>query len=126
MLFGLGLGVTLLIRIVVRSAGFGGTPPVTAGLLEGLAKLVHLLLYALMAAVVVLGIANGWARGESLFGFYTLFPAPPERALRRTIGGLHELAANAILVVAGLHAVAALFHHYVLRDSVLRRMLPAA
>jgi cytochrome b561 len=36
------------------------------------------------------------------------------------------LAANAIMIVTALHAVAALFHHYVLRDGVLRRMLPMA
>jgi cytochrome b561 len=29
-----------------------------------------------------------------------------------------------VLILAGLHAAAALFHHYVLRDGVLRRMLP--
>jgi cytochrome b561 len=40
------------------------------------------------------------------------------------IGGWHALAANAILVVAGVHAAAALFHHYILRDPTLRRMLP--
>lgn len=31
-----------------------------------------------------------------------------------------------ILVLAGLHAAAALFHHYVLKDDVLRRMLPVS
>jgi cytochrome b561 len=29
------------------------------------------------------------------------------------------------LWLAGVHAVAALFHHYVLRDGVLNSMLPA-
>jgi cytochrome b561 len=28
------------------------------------------------------------------------------------------------LIVAGLHALAALAHHYFMRDGVLRRMLP--
>jgi len=44
--------------------------------------------------------------------------------LRHSIGKLHETVANAILLVAALHAAAALFHHYVLRDSTLRHMLP--
>jgi cytochrome b561 len=30
------------------------------------------------------------------------------------------------LILAGLHAAAALVHHYILRDGVLRRMLPSA
>jgi len=30
------------------------------------------------------------------------------------------------VIIAGLHAIAALYHHYFLRDRVLKRMLPAA
>jgi cytochrome b561 len=30
-----------------------------------------------------------------------------------------------LLVLAGLHAAAALFHHYIIRDNVLARMIPA-
>ncbi len=33
--------------------------------------------------------------------------------------------ATVLIGLAGLHAVAAIFHHLVLRDPVLRRMLPA-
>jgi cytochrome b561 len=37
---------------------------------------------------------------------------------------VHELLANALLILAGLHACAALIHHYVFRDRTLVRMLP--
>ena len=37
---------------------------------------------------------------------------------------VHYLLANAIVVVAGLHAVAALFHHFFMKDGVLKAMLP--
>jgi cytochrome b561 len=37
---------------------------------------------------------------------------------------LRALFANSTLIVAGLHAAAGLFHHFVLKDDVLRRMLP--
>ena len=36
----------------------------------------------------------------------------------------HAIAANTILILAGLHASAALAHHYLLRDGTLVRMLP--
>jgi cytochrome b561 len=49
---------------------------------------------------------------------------PANKALRHLIGDWHALAANAILILAGVHAAAALFHHFILRDGVLRRMLP--
>ena len=121
---GLAVGLLLLGRAMLRFGGRAVLPPAEPGLLERAGRATHLLLYALLAALVVLGLANAWARADSLFGLVSLSAVPAERGLRRTIGGLHELAANAILVVAGLHAAAALFHHYVLRDGVLRRMLP--
>jgi cytochrome b561 len=49
---------------------------------------------------------------------------PGNKWLRETLGDLHALSANWIMILAGLHAAAALFHHYVLCDGVLRRMSP--
>ena len=40
------------------------------------------------------------------------------------IEGWHALATNTVLMVAGLHTAAALFHHFILRNATLRRMLP--
>ena len=37
---------------------------------------------------------------------------------------VHELLANALLILAGIHAAAALIHHYVFGDRTLVRMLP--
>ena len=126
MLAGTAVGVSLLARAMLRFGGQTRLPPPEPGLLERIGHATHILLYLLMAVVVLAGFANAWARGEALFGVLSLASyAPTDRTLRRSIGGLHELAANAILIVAGLHAAAALFHHYVLRDSVLRRMLPS-
>jgi len=40
------------------------------------------------------------------------------------VGSWHVLAANMVLIVASVHAAAALLHHYILRDETLQRMLP--
>ncbi|EPX87339.1 Cytochrome B561 [Rubellimicrobium thermophilum DSM 16684] len=40
-----------------------------------------------------------------------------------SLGELHELAGNALFVLALAHAALALFHHYVLRDGLLVRMI---
>jgi cytochrome b561 len=37
---------------------------------------------------------------------------------------IHELAANALVILAAFHAAAALVHHWILRDRTLVRMLP--
>jgi cytochrome b561 len=121
---GLLLLAVLLARLAWRHRG--GIRLAHAAGWEGLAaRAGHLALYALLAAVVGLGLWLEWVRGDNLFGLVQV-PAfdPGNRALRRAAGDWHELAANALLVLAGLHALVALAHHYIRRDGVLRRMLP--
>ena len=88
-------------------------------------RLTHWLLYALLIITVALGVTNVWVRGDTIFNLFGV-PAydPGNRSLIHLVGGWHALAANTVLIVAGVHAAAALFHHYVLRDETLRRMLP--
>jgi cytochrome b561 len=123
---GVVLVVVLLVRLSWRFTSGRKLPPADQGLLGAAANFVHYALYALLATVLVLGLANVWVRGDSIFGLFSI-PAfdPSDRILRQTVGNLHGWAANALLIVAGIHALAALFHHYALRDGVLRRMLPA-
>jgi cytochrome b561 len=49
--------------------------------------------------------------------------APGNTDLRHQVGELHELAANALLILAAIHAAAALWHYFVKHDGVLQRML---
>jgi cytochrome b561 len=123
------LGAILLLviagRVFRRATNGHALSPTGHRLLDGLAKTMHLALYILLVAAVLLGVANTWARGWDLFGIISIpayDPSEAKRALVRAINGWHDLAANSIMVLAGLHALAALFHHYVLRDGVLRRM----
>jgi cytochrome b561 len=93
--------------------------------LRAIARATHWLLYVLLAIAVGLGAANVWVRGDSILNLLRVPPYDPgNRALMHLVGGWHALAANTLLIVAGVHAAAALFHHYVLRDATLRRMLP--
>ena len=126
--FGILLAVLVAWRVAVRLAN--GAPPLPAEMKspERLAAHAgHLLLYALLVALPILGFLLTWYRGDAL-SFFGLFaipsPVTPDRAIARSIKGLHSLYANGILIVAGLHALAALWHHFIRRDAVLRRMLP--
>ncbi|MGH9915936.1 MAG: cytochrome b [Pyrinomonadaceae bacterium] len=127
--FGILLAVTIVLRIVWRIANRGDLPPAASGLQEIAAKLVHMVLYILLCLQVVLGFLFRWAQGEPLT-FFGLFSIPHfftvDPAMRSTFGEMHNLVAWTIIVLAGLHAVAALMHHYVLKDRVLVRMRPAA
>ncbi|WP_448950812.1 cytochrome b [Labrys neptuniae] len=126
----LGLLLAALVagRLVARLAlGAPELPATMSGMEAAAAKGAHLLLYVLMIGIVGLGVALTWLRGDALtfFGLFTLLaPVAPNPELARLVKDAHELCADAILIVAGLHAAAALWHHYVRGDDVLTRMLP--
>ena len=124
-LLGVSLGVVLIARLVWRFEGGVKLPVADPGFVGRLAACVHWFLYALLAASVVAGVAYVWIRGDTFFNWFTV-PAfdPGNKALRDNAGELHEFLANLLLIVAGLHAVAAVWHHRVMRDGVLRRMWP--
>ena len=123
---GVVLGVLLVRRIVWRLTRGRRLPAADGPLLEMGAKAAHYALYALLIAIVVLGVSIIAARG---FPMFNVFRIPPLGAQHSNLGhelvGWHRMIANWILILAGVHAVAALFHHYVWRDGVLRRMLPS-
>ena len=48
----------------------------------------------------------------------------PQPAMRALFGQAHDVGATALLILILMHVAAALFHHLVLRDEVLHRMLP--
>lgn len=124
----ISLGITLVAVLCARVAWRltrGTKLPDPAGdLLHRIARGMHLLLYVMAGLVVSLGITTAFTSGDSWFGVFA-FPRAT-RTLAHNVHNLHALAANTLLALAGAHAAAALLHHYVLRDGVLRRMLPLA
>lgn len=66
--------------------------------------------------------------GRGAMSFFGLLIPPPfapfSKAAHHQIGEFHEKIGWAIVIIAVGHALAALYHHYVLRDRVLLRMLP--
>jgi cytochrome b561 len=119
------LGLVLLVRVLWRATSGRSLPLADSGWLGALAKLMHYGLYVLVVLAVLLGILNAWQRGDVVFNLYRIPPLlPGDVSLKRTLAWLHGDCADLVLIVAGLHAAAALAHHYLLRDSVLRRMLP--
>ena len=124
--FGSFLAVLIVARLAWRWTRGRALLSPDHGALKLAAAIVHALLYLLVVATVGLGLLNAWVRGDSLFGLVNLPKlAMGGKALNDQVEHLHALAANAILVVAALHATAALWHQYWRRDGLLRRMIPA-
>jgi cytochrome b561 len=124
----LGLLVLLLVvaRVLWRIVTPSPRPPVGQSRLAGrVAHGLHWLLYLLLVA---LPLSGGLAAAQEggVVSFFSLVTLPTWAAAS---GGdffeeMHEVLANVLLVVIALHALAALKHHYVDKDDVLRRMLP--
>jgi cytochrome b561 len=119
------LALILCYRIWWRVGKGRRLPQAGTGLIQVLSRLVHFALYVVLLAAVVLGLANVWVRGDTLFNLLTV-PAfdPTNKALRVRVEDFHSLCANILLALAGLHAAAALAHHFIWKDNVLRRMWP--
>jgi len=90
------------------------------------AKAVQVLLYALLFAVPLTAITGAWLEGHPLTWLGgNIGPwLAKSHVVGATIAGIHTWLGDAILWVAGLHAAAGIYHHFVLRDGVLRSMLP--
>jgi cytochrome b561 len=91
------------------------------------AHLSHIVLYGLIMITPLLGWLMSSARNfpVSWFGVFTLPDLiEPSRARYDQLHEAHEIVAYTLLVVALLHAAAALKHHFIDGDDVLRRMLP--
>ncbi len=91
------------------------------------AHLSHFLLYALMIVLPV----TGWIVSSASnvpFRIFRLIPLPaivaPDKATADLFSTVHGWLVTLLALVLLAHIGAALWHHYVKRDTVLVRMLP--
>lgn len=123
-LLGVSLVLVYIMRVVWRSTAGKTLPAADRGWIGIAAKTVHYGLYAVVAASLLLGLSYEAVRADNILNLGRLPSiAPGDRDLRNLLGDWHGTAANAILILAGLHASAALFHQFVLKDNLLRRMM---
>lgn len=90
-------------------------------------KFAHMALYGLLFGVVATGITLQFAWGEplSVLGLYEISsPWVRDKVFAHTIEEIHELFAHSLIILATIHAGAALIHHFIFKDNTMRRMLP--
>jgi cytochrome b561 len=126
------VGITILVLAIVRLAWRWANPrpplPDTLKPYErGLAGFTHAALYILLFAMPLTGWMMTSARGfpVSWFGFFQLPDfVPKDKSLYEAMKQTHDTLALVLYAIVTLHVLAALKHHFVLKDNVLRRMLP--
>ena len=128
---GLAVIAFVVVRLLWRIADHPPRPEKTplGTWMDRAGQMAHYALYALLIAAPVAGIVVQFARGDALplFGLSDI-PSPwlANRAFARTAKEVHEVLANALVILAGLHAAAALVHQWIFRDRTLVRMLPGS
>jgi cytochrome b561 len=127
MSFGLMLAAVIVLRILWRFMPGHKMLASGQGILRYAANLVHYTLYVLIVAEMPLGVFTRWTDNKVLSFFGLLMPSPFgsfSKAAGHITDEMHNINAWLIIILAGSHALAALLHHYLLRDNTLRRMLP--
>lgn len=127
--FMLGLSVLALVLVRLVARLNQPTPEITptpAAWQQLLAKIVHVILYAFMLGMPIAGWVMLSAAGKPIPFFGLELPAliSENKDLAKQIKELHAEVGELGYFLIGLHAAAALFHHYVLKDNTLTRMLP--
>lgn len=127
--FMLGMLVFVFVWLRLAARASGPTPliqPAQPGWQELSAKLMHLALYIVMIGMPLSGWLLLSASGKPIPFFGLQLPAliGESKVLAAQIKEIHELAGTTGYYLIGLHAAAALYHHYIKRDNTLTRMLP--
>jgi cytochrome b561 len=126
---GLILWVLVMVRFCWRARH--APPPLPTDVNElsrRLSACVHGLLYVLIFVIPILGIVTFIWHGRVFdFGLYRLnFGVRSNRAIFHPTEDIHGYLAYTLFALAGFHALAALWHHFIRRDGVLRRIWPSA
>lgn len=126
-MLGLSVFALVLLRLVARMRGAAPaitpTPPKWQ---TGLAHAMHAALYLLMLAMPLLGWLILSAEGKPIPFFGLELPAliGANEELAKQIQEIHETIGTLGYLLIGAHALAGLYHHYIVRDNTLRRMSP--
>lgn len=125
------LGFVLLWVVVARLAyrfrhGAPAGEPTLEWWQKAAAHLTHWCLYGLLLAMPLMGwIGVSLYGARSIFGVFSLPAITGEsQAASETVFMFHYFGAMALVALLCAHVGAALFHHFIRRDGVLRRMIP--
>lgn len=128
---GLALLCVALLRLIRRIGSADRPDPADQpkSFERGLAKVVHIGLYVCLIAQPLIGWAAVSASPLNIpTVIFGLFAVPPlghaDADLEKLLNTTHGLVACALLALLMLHGAAALWHHFVVRDETLLRMLP--
>lgn len=126
-LIGLTILVLMVLRLVWALSNIKPRLPFNTPWLERFAEwAVHFSLYAALIAMPIAGWVGSVAAGRPPRLGETVFNLPIEKNqdLSDLAFTIHNTLAIIIIVLLGIHLLAALYHHFIKKDDILRRMMP--
>ncbi|MDY0885912.1 cytochrome b [Dongia soli] len=124
--FGVLVCIVVVLRLVWRLIDSAPKKQPMSRWMAAASKLVHFSLYALLIAIPATAMLGTWLEGIplTLVGFDIALQIAQAHEVGQLIMKIHIALGSAILWIAGVHAAAAIFHHFYLGDDVLQSMAP--
>jgi cytochrome b561 len=123
---GMMLFFLVMLRLVMRlTSKYPELPPETPRWVEIIAKLNILFLYVMMFLMPLSGFLMSSLSGRSV-PFFGLFEIPSiikDPSIGHLFHEIHEIGPIVFILLIIAHVFGGLFHHFILKDNVLRRML---
>ncbi|MEQ8824313.1 MAG: cytochrome b [Filomicrobium sp.] len=121
---GIILLALLVLRLIWRLANVQPDDSHLKPIERRISKATHWAFYAILFALMVSGyfISTVDGRAIDVFDWFAVPSIYVQKGLEDTFGIIHEYLAYLVMALAGIHAAAALKHHFYDRDITLRRM----
>jgi superoxide oxidase len=128
--FMLGLSIFALVWLRLIARLFTAVPPITPRPPRWQLLIAHvseLAIYAFMIGMPLLGwlVLSGENKPVPFFGIQLPALIGENKGLAKQLEEAHEVIGNVGYFLIGIHAAAALVHHYIQRDNTFTRMLPS-
>ncbi|HTH76378.1 MAG TPA: cytochrome b/b6 domain-containing protein [Trinickia sp.] len=124
LVLGTSIIAVMIARVLWRLLRAEPRPVDGSAFMRGVSNLTHGLLYLLLIVQPLMGWANASSRGwqVTLLGLKLPALSPTGSSIGHALGDVHGVLSWVMLGLIVLHVLGALYHHFVLRDSVMRRM----
>jgi cytochrome b561 len=128
--FMLGMGIFVLVWVRLLARFLGPVPAISPRPPRWQLLVAHVMefaIYAFMIVMPVLGwlILSGESQPVPFFGIELPALIGENKPLAKQLEEIHGTVGNVGYFLIGIHALAALAHHYIQHDNTLARMLPS-
>lgn len=126
-LTGLSILIFMILRVIWALSNPKPRLPKETRPWEGVAeRSVHFLLYVSVISMPLAGWIGSSAAGRPphIGDFHMMLPVAQSKTLSEMAFRVHGLLALTIIALVCVHVLAALYHHFIRHDDVLRRMMP--